>query len=100
MDQQETPQIPQTPTSIQPSSQPPRTEEFKLNGDQIFARIKDILHEGNVRRISLKDADGRIIAEFPLTAGVIGALLAPSLAAIGAIVALASDLTIVVERRE
>jgi hypothetical protein len=89
----------QTP-EISPSPQTPRTEEIKLSGDQILAKVKELLHQGNVRKISLKDADGRTIAEFPLTAGVIGALVAPSLAAIGAIVALASDLTIVVERRD
>jgi Domain of unknown function (DUF4342) len=93
---QETPQIPQTP----PTPQGSRTEEFKLSGDQILGKVKELIHEGNVRRISLKNAEGHTIAEFPLTAGVIGALVAPSLAAIGAIVALASDLTIVVERRD
>ena len=97
---QETPQIPQTPQSIEPVPSATRTEEFKLNGDQIIAKVKELIHEGNVRRISLKDSDGRIIAEFPLTAGLIGALNAPSLAAIGAIVALASDVSIIVERRE
>jgi len=92
-------QTPET-SQISPSPQTQRTEEFQLNGDQILAKVKELIHQGNVRRISLKDADGRTIAEFPLTAGLIGALVAPSLAAIGAIVALASDLTIVVERRE
>jgi hypothetical protein len=89
---QETPQTPEIP-------QTSRVEEFRLSGDQILAKVKELIHEGNVRRISLKNADGQIIAEFPLTAGVIGALVAPSLAAIGAIVALASDVSIVVERR-
>jgi len=92
---QETPQTPQTPQISQSS----RTEEFQLNSEQILTKVKEIIHEGNVRRIILKNTDGQIIAEFPLTAGVIGALIAPALAAIGAIVALASDLTIVVERR-
>ena len=89
---QETPQTPQIPETS-------RVEEFRLSGDQILAKVKEVIREGNVRRISLKNAEGQTIAEFPLTAGVIGALVAPSLAAIGAIVALASDLTIVVERR-
>lgn len=88
-------------TGVTPMGEPaPRTEEFKLSGEDILAKIKELMHEGNVRRIIVKDAGGRIIAEFPLTAGVLGALLVPTLAAIGAIAALASDMTIVVERKD
>ena len=76
------------------------TEEFKLSGEQLLSKIKELLHEGNVRRIVLKNNEGQIMAEFPLTAGVVGALLLPMWAAIGAIAALAADLTIVVERKE
>jgi hypothetical protein len=78
----------------------PRTEEFRLSGEELLGKIKELLHEGNVRRIVLKNNDGQIMAEFPLTAGVVGALLLPMWAAIGAIAALAADLTIVVERRD
>jgi hypothetical protein len=76
-----------------------RTEEFKLTGEQLLAKMKELVHEGNVRRIVIKNETGHVIAEFPLTAGVVGAVLLPMWAAIGAIAALAADLTIVVERR-
>jgi hypothetical protein len=79
---------------------PPRAEEFHLTGDSVIAKIQELVHEGNVRRIVVKHPDGHVIVEFPLTAGVVGALLLPMWAALGAIIALAADLTIVVERRE
>jgi len=75
-----------------------RTEEFRVNGGEILNKIKEILHEGNVRRIILKDEHGKTFLEIPLTVGVVGALVAPILAAVGAIAALASNLTIVVEK--
>ena len=76
------------------------SQEFQLTGDSVIAKIQELVHEGNVRRIVVKHPDGHTIVEFPLTAGVVGALLLPMWAALGAIVALAADLTIVVERRE
>lgn len=76
------------------------TEEFRLNGEDLLAKVKELLHEGNVRRIVLKNSEGHVMVEIPLTAGVVGALLLPMWAAIGAIAALAADLTILVERRE
>jgi hypothetical protein len=76
------------------------TEEFRLTGGEILNKIKEILHEGNARRIILKDESGKIFMELPLTVGVVGALVAPILAAVGAVAALASNLTIVVERTE
>ncbi|HEX2141424.1 MAG TPA: DUF4342 domain-containing protein [Candidatus Limnocylindria bacterium] len=75
-----------------------RTEEFNLNGDQVVAKVKELVHEGNIRRISIKNEDGRTILEVPLTLGVIGAALLPVFAAIGAAAALATRCTIVVER--
>ena len=72
-------------------------EQVKGEGGQLLDRVKQILHEGNVRRIVIKQA-GRTVAEFPLTVGVIGAMAAPVLAAIGAIAALLTDCTIEVER--
>ena len=75
-------------------------EEFQLTGDKVMAKVKELVHEGNVRRIILRDSTGHNIAEFPLMAGVVGAVLLPVWAAVGAIAALAADLTIVVERRE
>ena len=76
------------------------TEEFRVSGEELLAKIKQLIHEGNVRRIVIKSDNGNVIAEFPLTAGVIGALLLPVWAAIGAIAALAADLRIMVERRD
>jgi len=72
-------------------------ESFKAEGDQIVEKVKRLVHEGNVRRVIVQH-EGRTIAEFPLTAGVVGALLAPVLAAIGALVAMMQDCTIEVER--
>ncbi|MGA2533669.1 MAG: DUF4342 domain-containing protein [Candidatus Aminicenantales bacterium] len=75
-----------------------RTEEFRVNGGEILNKIKEIIHEGNARRITLKDEHGKTFMEIPLTVGVVGALVAPILAAVGAVAALASNLTIVVEK--
>ena len=73
------------------------TESFKVAGHQLLDAVKKLLHEGNVRRVIIKQ-DGRTIAEFPMTLGVIGAVLAPVLAAVGAIAAVLSECTIEVER--
>jgi hypothetical protein len=75
-----------------------RFEEFRVNGGEILNKVKEIIHEGNVRRIILKDEHGKTFMEIPLTVGVVGAIVAPILAAVGAVAALASNLTIVVER--
>jgi Domain of unknown function (DUF4342) len=72
-------------------------ESFKVAGGQLIDMVKKIVHEGNVRRVVIKQ-DTRIIAEFPLTVGVIGTVLAPMLAAIGAIAAFMNECTIEVER--
>src|SRR5215831_17707104 len=72
-------------------------ETVVATGGQVVDTIKNLIHEGNVRRVSIKQ-DGVTIAEFPLTLGVVGATLAPAVAAIGAIVALVTDCTIEVER--
>jgi hypothetical protein len=74
-----------------------RWESFKGEGASLLDKIKAIVHEGNVRRV-IVEHDGRTIAEFPLTVGVVGAVLAPVVAAIAAIVALLKDCTIQVER--
>jgi D-aminopeptidase len=74
-------------------------ESFKAEGGNIIEKLKEVIHEGNVRRVVIQH-NGRTVAEFPLTAGVVGALLAPVVAAIGAIVALLKDCTIQVERAE
>lgn len=76
------------------------TEEFHVNGDELIARIKKLLHEGNIRRIIIKDKEGKTVMEIPLTIGVVGVLLAPTLAALGAIAALVTEATVVVEKVE
>lgn len=79
-----------------------RTEEFRVDGDKVVSKIKELVNEGNVRRIILKSDDGRTLIEVPLTIGlgVVGvtALVAPVLAAIGAIAAIVAKVSIVVER--
>jgi hypothetical protein len=77
-----------------------KTEEFKVDGEKIVAKIKELIHEGNIRKIIIKDKDGKIMMEIPVTFGVVGVLLAPQLAAIGAIAALLTEATIVVEKSE
>jgi hypothetical protein len=74
-------------------------ESFKVEGANILSKLKALIHEGNVRRIVIQH-EGRTVAEFPLTAGVVGAVLAPVLAAIGALVAVLQDCTIQVEREK
>jgi hypothetical protein len=74
-----------------------RREEFKVSGEALVDKIKELAHEGNIRRIIIKDKSDRTLVDIPLTIGVIGVLLAPQLAAIGAIAALVTNATIVVE---
>jgi hypothetical protein len=74
-----------------------RREEFKVNGEALVDKIKELVHEGNIRRIIIKDKDDRVLIDIPLTFGVLGVLVAPQLAAIGAIAALVGNATIVVE---
>ncbi|MBU7028341.1 MAG: DUF4342 domain-containing protein [Theionarchaea archaeon] len=75
-------------------------EEFVVDSDRLIETVKELIHEGNVRRIIVKDENGKLLMEIPVTIGVIGALIAPWLAALGAIAALATRCTIIVERRE
>lgn len=75
-------------------------EEFRISGEEAISKIKEIIHEGNVRRLILKDDNGIALIEVPLTVGVIGAVLLPVWAAIGAIAAVAAKLTLVVESRD
>ena len=74
-------------------------ESFKVTSEQLVDAVKKVLHEGNVRRVVIKQ-DARTIVEFPLTVGVIGAVLAPILAAVGALAAVLTECTIEVERHE
>ncbi|MBL7202497.1 MAG: DUF4342 domain-containing protein [Anaerolineae bacterium] len=74
-----------------------RTEEFRVTGEGLLAKVKELVHQGNIRHIAIKNEKGRVLIDIPLTLGVVGAVLAPQLAAIGAIAALVTDCTIVVE---
>ncbi|MCX6054554.1 MAG: DUF4342 domain-containing protein [Chloroflexi bacterium] len=75
-----------------------RSEEFRVDGDALIAKIKEIIQEGNVRRITIKDDKGVTFIEIPLSIGIVSAILLPVWAAIGAIAALAAKFTIVVEK--
>jgi hypothetical protein len=77
-----------------------RTEEFRVDGEELLSKIKNLIKEGNIRRVIIKDKEGKVVFEIPLTFGVVGALVAPQLAAIGAIAALLSEATVVVEKSE
>jgi len=76
------------------------TEEFQTSGEELVGKVKELVHEGNVRRIIIKNEEGKTLIEVPLTLGVVGALLLPTLAALGAIAALVADCTIIVEKAE
>lgn len=75
-----------------------RTEEFKVNGEDLLKKVKALIAESNVRRIMIKNKHAKTIIEIPLSVGVVGTILAPMLAAVGAIAALVSECTITVER--
>ena len=77
-----------------------RTEEYQVNGDELVAKVKELVHEGNLRRVTIRNEEGKDLIEIPLTWGVVGALLLPVWAAIGALAALVTDCTIVVEKVE
>jgi len=76
-----------------------KREEFKVNGERLVEKIKQLIKEGNVRRIIIKDEKGQVIMELPMTIAVVGTVLAPVLAAVGALAALLTSCTIVVERK-
>lgn len=76
------------------------TQEFQVSGEQLVNKVKSIINEGNIRRIIIKNEDGKTIVEFPVTIGVVGVLLAPWLAALGAIAALVTKCTIIVEKED
>jgi Flp pilus assembly pilin Flp len=82
------------------SERNPRYEEFKVSGDELLGKVRQLVHEGNVRRLIIKDETGRTVIEVPLTVGVVAAALAAPLVAVGAIAALATRHAIVVERAE
>ena len=77
-----------------------KKESFSVSGDKIIEKVKEIVQEGNARKIIIKNEKQETIAEFPLTAGAVGAVLAPTLAAIGAIAALVTKCSLIVEKKE
>ena len=77
-----------------------RVEEYKVSGDELVHKVKEIVHEGNIRRIIIKTEGGKTLLEFPVTVGVVGVVLLPMWAALGAAAALITDCTIAVEKVE
>ena len=75
-----------------------RQETFRVNGEELLKKVKELIKEGNVRRITIIDKSGRTLIDIPLTIGLLGAVLAPVLAAVGALAALITECTITVER--
>lgn len=76
-----------------------KQESFQVKGEELLGKVKELINEGNVRQITIKDKKGKTIVMFPLTFGVVGAMLSPVLAAVGAIAALVTECTISVERK-
>lgn len=76
------------------------SEEFKIKGEELVEKVKQLIHEGNVRRLIIKDEDGKVYLEIPVTIGVIGALFAPMLAAVGAVAAMVANLKVEVIRND
>ena len=76
------------------------TQEFQLRADTVMSKLKELVHEGDIRRITVQNEDGHTLIEIPLTIGVVGALLLPVWAAVGAMAAVVTHLTLVVERTD
>ena len=76
-----------------------KEETFKVTGENLLKKVKELIKEGNVRKITIKDKNGKAIMMFPLTVGVVGTVLVPVLAAIGAIAALIGECSITIERK-
>lgn len=75
-----------------------KKESFRVSGDELLKKIRELINEGNIRKITITDKNGKTLVVFPLTIGVVGAMLAPVLAAVGAIAALVTECTISVEK--
>jgi hypothetical protein len=73
-------------------------EEFKLNTSTVLEKLKELIHEGNVRRVVLKNPEGRVLLDMPLNAGIAGVALLPFWAAVAGVLVLATDFTLLVER--
>ena len=75
-------------------------ESFQLHGDHLLKKVKELINEGNIRRITIRDKEGKEVMNFPLTIGVVGVVLAPVLAVVGALAAVIGECSIEVEREE
>ena len=75
-----------------------KEETFEVSGENLLKKVKELINEGNIRKITIKDKSGKVLVVFPLTVGVVGAVLVPVLAAVGTIAALVTECTISVER--
>ena len=75
------------------------TEEFVVNGEEVIGKIKELINQGNIRRIIIKDMKDKVLIEIPLTIGVVIAVLAPVLAAVGALAAIVTKCKIIVEKK-
>lgn len=87
-----------TPTTPPRSEEKVHTEEHKVSGERLLSRVKELVHEGNIRRVTIKNERGHTLMEVPLSVGVVGAVLLPIWVAIGAVAALAANYTLVVEK--
>jgi hypothetical protein len=85
------------PLAVPPTAKSERAQRIQVKGEELLAKVRELIHQGNVRRIHVIGEDGTSIMEIPLTAGVIGALVAPALVAVGAIAALATNYTLLIE---
>jgi len=86
--------------STDPTQERTRTETFRIDGGKVLDMIKDLIHQGNIRRITLKNEEGKTLIEIPLTLGLVGAALLPVFAAVGALAAIVTRMVIVVEKTE
>jgi hypothetical protein len=77
-----------------------RWDEYKVKGEELLDKVKELVHEGNIRRVVIENDEGKTLVEIPVTLGVVGALLLPMVAAVGAIAAVVTDCTIRVERTD
>lgn len=76
-----------------------KTQTYKVKGEELLKKVKELIHEGNIRNITIKNKEDQILIQFPLTIGVVGTLIAPVLAAVGAMAALVTECSITVERK-
>ena len=76
-----------------------KKESFKVKGEELLKKVKELIREGNIRKITIKDKKGKELVVFPLSIGVVGAVLVPVLAAVGTIAALVTECTVSVERK-